>query len=135
MMIHPFAGQIFRRWHGLGRYSNRAGSGGGGAARRRVRPLRRYARYPCGRVRGGADGPKGSRPIAPESCIGHRICHEGTDVSDSIEPRDIAEMRSRFEGAHPRRCGFAIPNRPLILEAASVEAIGSPRKVKYESPI
>lgn len=62
------------------------------------------------------------------------IRYEGTDTSDLIEAGDIAEMRSRFESAHRRRYGFAMPDKPLILEAASVEAIGSPEEVLHESP-
>ncbi|MBF2760457.1 MAG: hydantoinase B/oxoprolinase family protein [Ectothiorhodospiraceae bacterium AqS1] len=63
------------------------------------------------------------------------IRYEGTDTSDLIEAGDIANMRSRFESAHRSRYGFAMPDKPLILEAASVEAIGSPDEALPEGSV
>ncbi len=62
------------------------------------------------------------------------IRYEGTDTSDLIEAGDIADMQERFESAHRRRYGFAMPDKPLILEAASVEAIGSTEDAVREGP-
>ena len=66
--------------------------------------------------------------IAPERIAVHRRAHvryEGTDTADLVEAGTAPEMKARFEGAHRRRYGFVMPEKALVIEAASVEAVGA----------
>ena len=53
------------------------------------------------------------------------VRYDGTDTSDLVDAGGAAEMKTRFEDAHRRRYGFIMPWKALVIEAASVEAIGS----------
>ena len=55
------------------------------------------------------------------------VRYDGTDTPDLVEAGDAREMKARFEDAHRRRYGFTMPGKALVIEAASVEAIGSTR--------
>ena len=66
--------------------------------------------------------------IAPERIAVHRRAHvryEGTDTPDLVEAGTAPEMKTRFEEAHRRRYGFVMPEKALVIEAASVEAVGA----------
>ena len=66
--------------------------------------------------------------IAAERVEVHRRAHlryEGTDTADLVDAGSAAEMKSRFEDAHRRRYGFVMPDKALVIEAASVEAVGA----------
>ena len=66
--------------------------------------------------------------IAPGRIDIHRRAHvryEGTDTPDLVEAGTSQEMKARFEDAHRRRYGFVMPEKALIIEAASVEAVGA----------
>ena len=68
--------------------------------------------------------------IAPERIAVHRRAHvryEGTDTPDLVEAGTAPEMKARFEDAHRRRYGFVMPEKALVVEAASVEAVGAVR--------
>jgi 5-oxoprolinase (ATP-hydrolysing) len=49
--------------------------------------------------------------------------YEGTDSSLILEFGSFAEMLARFESAHQQRYGFIAPEKQLLVEAISVEAI------------
>ncbi len=51
--------------------------------------------------------------------------YDGTDMPDLVEAGSADEMKARFEEAHRRRYGFAMPEKGLVIEAASVEAVGA----------
>ena len=51
--------------------------------------------------------------------------YEGTDAPLVIDFGDAVAIRSGFEAAHKQRFGFIMPDKPLIIEAISVEIIGS----------
>ena len=53
------------------------------------------------------------------------VRYDGTDTPDLVDAGDAREMQTRFEDAHRRRYGFVMPEKGLVIEAASVEAIGS----------
>ena len=53
-----------------------------------------------------------------------RLRYEGTDSALSIDFSDSETMRLQFEQFYQQRYGFAMPNKALIVEAVSVEAIG-----------
>ena len=52
------------------------------------------------------------------------IRYDGTDTPDLVDAGDADEMKARFEDAHRRRYGFIMPWKALVIEAASIEAIG-----------
>ncbi|MEX0270835.1 hydantoinase B/oxoprolinase family protein [Leptolyngbyaceae cyanobacterium UHCC 1019] len=51
--------------------------------------------------------------------------YEGTDSALMVKSGSMAEMFARFEAAHHQRYGFIFPDKPLIVEAVSVEVVGS----------
>ena len=53
------------------------------------------------------------------------VRYDGTDTPDLVEAGDALGMKTRFEDAHQRRYGFVMPGKALVIEAASIEAIGS----------
>ena len=66
--------------------------------------------------------------IASERIVVHRRAHvryEGTDTPDLVEAGTAPAMKTRFEEAHRRRYGFVMPEKALVIEAASVEAVGA----------
>ena len=52
------------------------------------------------------------------------VRYDGTDTPDLVDAGGAGEMKDRFEDAHRRRYGFVMPGKALVIEAASVEAIG-----------
>ena len=66
--------------------------------------------------------------IASKRIVVHRRAHvryEGTDTPDLVDAGTAPEMKVRFEEAHRRRYGFVMPEKALVIEAASVEAVGA----------
>jgi 5-oxoprolinase (ATP-hydrolysing) len=64
--------------------------------------------------------------------------YAGTDSSLLINAGSAAQMRSDFEQAHRQRFGFIASERDLVVEAASVEAIGATESVtdpEFDAPI
>ncbi|HMM52569.1 MAG TPA: hydantoinase B/oxoprolinase family protein [Burkholderiaceae bacterium] len=58
--------------------------------------------------------------------VRHRLHlrYEGTDTALPVEAADEATMRERFEAAYRQRFAFLMPERPLVIESAAVEALG-----------
>ena len=50
--------------------------------------------------------------------------YDGTDTPHLIDVDTPDEMTKRFEDSHRQRYGFVMPEKALIVEAASVEAVG-----------
>ena len=50
--------------------------------------------------------------------------YQGTDTSLEVGAGSAAQMLSDFETAHLRRFGFVAPERGLVIESLSVEAVG-----------
>ncbi len=50
--------------------------------------------------------------------------YEGTDTSLAVALGSIGEMRTRFETLYRNRFSFLMPDRALVAEAVSVEAVG-----------
>jgi len=74
-----------------------------------------------------------SQGVAPERIKIVRRVHvryDGTDSALVIGFGGIEDMVVRFEAAYRRRYSFLMPDRSLVVESVSVEAIGAP-----ESPI
>jgi len=56
--------------------------------------------------------------------------YEGSDTPLIVDFATPAAMRAQFEDVHRQRYGFAAPDKPLIVEAVSVEARGRPEDSK-----
>ncbi len=50
--------------------------------------------------------------------------YAGTDTALIIEHGSLDELRARFESAHRKRFGFVATEKPVVIEAVSVEAVG-----------
>ncbi len=51
--------------------------------------------------------------------------YQATDTSLEVDAGSLADMLTAFEQAHRQQFGFIVPDRPLVIEAVSVEAIGA----------
>ena len=51
--------------------------------------------------------------------------YQGTDTALPVVPAGLAAMQAAFEAAYRQRFAFGLPGRGLVIEAASVEAIGA----------
>ncbi len=59
--------------------------------------------------------------------------YEGTDAPLVVDFGDRAAIQANFEAAHRQRFGFVVPEKALIAEAVSVEAVGATGQV--EDPV
>ncbi|BBB61618.1 5-oxoprolinase [Undibacterium sp. KW1] len=69
-----------------------------------------------------------SQGVAPEHLSVKQRVHlryEGTDSVIVVAMQDIASMIYQFESAYKKRYSFLMSNKQLVIEAISVEAIGS----------
>jgi 5-oxoprolinase (ATP-hydrolysing) len=57
------------------------------------------------------------------------IKYAGTDTPLLAEFGDLARIKSSFEEAHRRRYGFIVPDKALIVDSVSIEAIGKTEAV------
>ncbi|MCP4072179.1 MAG: 5-oxoprolinase [Hyphomicrobiales bacterium] len=57
------------------------------------------------------------------------IRYDGTDTPISVPLASIGEMTSTFEKTHRKQFGFVFENKPLIVEALEVEAVGRGAKI------
>jgi 5-oxoprolinase (ATP-hydrolysing) len=58
------------------------------------------------------------------------VRYEGTDSAILVDHDTPDTMRAEFEKTHKQRFGFIAPERGLVVEAVSVEAIGSTEQVE-----
>jgi len=58
------------------------------------------------------------------------VRYEGTDSAILVDHRTPDAMRLEFETTHKQRFGFVAPERGLVVEAVSVEAIGGTEQVE-----
>ncbi|MDB5972977.1 MAG: 5-oxoprolinase [Hydrocarboniphaga sp.] len=56
-----------------------------------------------------------------------QLKYAGTDSALAVALDQPAAMRAAFELLHRRRFGFDVPDKPVLVEMMSVEAIGAPR--------
>jgi 5-oxoprolinase (ATP-hydrolysing) len=50
--------------------------------------------------------------------------YQGTDTALVVNAGTMSELRAEFEAAYKQRFAFLMPDRPLVIEAVSVEAVG-----------
>ena len=55
--------------------------------------------------------------------------YQGTDTALAVAPGELAAMQQAFEAAYRQRFAFGMPGRGLVIEAATVEAIGAAESV------
>jgi 5-oxoprolinase (ATP-hydrolysing) len=75
-----------------------------------------------------AGGEMATQGIAPERIAVLRKAHvkyEGTDMPLVVDYGDAAAITAGFEAAHKQRYGFVMADKPLVVEAVAVEAIGA----------
>ncbi len=53
------------------------------------------------------------------------VRYQGTDTALQIDEAPISRMRREFEAAYRQRFAFLMPDRLLVIEAVSVEAVGA----------
>jgi 5-oxoprolinase (ATP-hydrolysing) len=58
--------------------------------------------------------------------------YQGTDTALVVDAGTIAELRAAFEAAYKQRFAFLMPDRSLVIEAVSVEAVGPGER--HEAP-
>ncbi len=80
----------------------------------------------------GALGREAVAELERQEVSGHARLHtrvhlryEGTDSALIVAFGSEAEMRAAFENAHQRRFAFLMPDRGLVVEAVSVEAVAA----------
>lgn len=54
-----------------------------------------------------------------------RVRYAGSDAALTVRAADLAGLRTRFEALHRQRYGFVMPDKALVVEAVTVETIGS----------
>ncbi|MGB2680949.1 MAG: hydantoinase B/oxoprolinase family protein [Candidatus Competibacter sp.] len=54
-----------------------------------------------------------------------RVRYAGSDAALTVDAAELASLSTRFESLHRQRYGFVMPDKELIVEAATVEIIGS----------
>jgi 5-oxoprolinase (ATP-hydrolysing) len=55
-----------------------------------------------------------------------QIKYAGTDTPIELAFDDVGSMTAAFEDLHRRRFGFVDPDKPLVVEALTAEAVGAP---------
>jgi len=66
--------------------------------------------------------------VAPERITAARRAHlryQGTDTAVIVPVASLAEMTAAFEAEYSRRFSFLMPDKPVIVEAVSVEVTGA----------
>jgi len=64
--------------------------------------------------------------VAVEAHRRAQVKYAGTDAALEIDLGSPAAVQSAFEASHRRRFGFIAPEKPLVVEAISVEVVGKP---------
>src|SRR5438067_1796036 len=63
------------------------------------------------------------------------VKYDGTDTTLELAASpNLADIMAEFEARYRRQYGFLMPGKPLVIEAAAVEAIGRARSAADEAP-
>ncbi len=71
--------------------------------------------------------------VSNENIAVHRRAHiryDGTDAAIVVAAGTLEETVAAFENAHRQRYGFTVPEKPMVVEAVSVEAVGATDRVE-----
>ena len=63
------------------------------------------------------------------------VKYDGTDTTLELAAASVAMIVEAFEARYRRQYGFLMPDKPLVVEAAAVEAIGKSRSTAEEKPV
>jgi 5-oxoprolinase (ATP-hydrolysing) len=66
---------------------------------------------------------RGSDQLNIKTLTKAHLRYQGTDSALVVNLADLVTMRTEFEQLHRQRYGFVVPDRPLVVESLSVEAI------------
>ena len=125
VFLHPFAGVLSA--YGMGLAEIRA--------LRKVQVEQPFAEDAAEQIRKAAARPGEDvrAEIAAQGVAGERISlrirahlrYQGTDTSLEVDAGTSREMLRDFEAAHRRQFGFVVTERPMVIEAISLEGIGA----------
>ncbi len=76
---------------------------------------------------------QGVKPSQIEIIRKAHLRYEGTDSSLFVNTGTVAEMTKAFEEAHHQRFGFIAQERGLVIEALSIEAVGTTESTAAEN--
>ncbi|MDE0253317.1 MAG: hydantoinase B/oxoprolinase family protein, partial [Rhodospirillaceae bacterium] len=85
------------------------------------------------RLAGSAVSEISDQNVPAENIAVHRRAHiryDGTDAAIVVAAGTLEETVAAFEDAHRQRYGFTVPEKPLVVEAVSVEAVGATDRVE-----
>jgi 5-oxoprolinase (ATP-hydrolysing) len=129
VFLHPFAGVLSA--YGMGLADIRA--------LRKVQVEKPFADDAAERVRLAAESPAAdvraeiaAQGIAEKQIkvrIKAHLRYQGTDTSLEVAAGTDQEMLGDFEAAHRRQFGFVVTERPMVIEAISLEGIGTTESV------
>ena len=77
---------------------------------------------------------QGIPPGRVQHCPRLHIRYDGTDTALIVDHGPLVQVRAAFEAAHRQRFGFISAEKPLMIEALSVESIGKETDVAQETP-
>ena len=79
---------------------------------------------------------QGVRPDAIQSLRRMHVKYQGTDTALQVDYAPRAKVTRSFEKRHRERFGFAMPEKSLVVEAISVEAVGqAPTPAEQVRPV
>jgi len=124
VMMHPYSGVLSAYGMGLADVrANRTRSVAKTLAPALVRELQALSNA----LSGDARGELVRQGVAEEDVSVDVRCHlryDGTDTALAVPFAGAEEMAAAFETVHRRQFGFAFDNRPVMVEAIEVEALG-----------
>jgi 5-oxoprolinase (ATP-hydrolysing) len=85
----------------------------------------------------GARAELAAQGVPPDTVTVVRRAHlryDGTDTPLPVTFGDAAEMTAAFEAAYQRRFSFLMPDKPIVVEAVSVEATDTARPARPARP-
>ena len=80
---------------------------------------------------GAYAGPATAAPVETAYTLHLKI--KGTDTALEVAYGTLAELKTAFETAHRARFGFVAGDRPLVIDAVSVESVGQAADVSEET--
>jgi 5-oxoprolinase (ATP-hydrolysing) len=135
VLIHPLAGVLSA--YGIGHAELRAIRQQTVEIRLGADTLARIERQ-LDRLAEAAQAELAAQGVAAGAATLHRRLHlkyEGTDSALVVAHGDLARIGAAFAAAHQAQFGFVTPEKPLVVEAVSVEAVGGGDREGELSPV
>src|SRR5439155_2885533 len=78
---------------------------------------------------------QGIGPARIETARTLHVKYDGTDTTLELPTASgVADIVATFEARYRRQYGFLMPDKPLVIEAVAVEAVGKARSASEETP-